>query len=114
MITCRLPAVVSAELGAAVPRMPTFADKKRALSARIEKLRYDETKPCKIKVKRVFPPRPRPKRVPAPDSRLESFKRIDLLLSGSRIEKKGEILHGDPESQVAGIISFLKQNGFLT
>jgi len=113
VIECFLPAVLSVELGTVIPRMPTFADKQRAESAAIENLRCEEKSDSKIKVKRVFPPKPRPKRVMAPDSHLDSYERIGQLLSGSRIEKKGEMLHGDPESQVEGIISFLKAKGFL-
>ncbi|MFH1487990.1 MAG: hypothetical protein ABII06_03720 [Pseudomonadota bacterium] len=60
-----------------------------------------------------FPPRPRPKEVPAPDSGLDAFERIDRLLTGSRIEKKGVILTGTPESQAEGMLSFLKEQGFL-
>ncbi len=60
----------------------------------------------------VHYPRPRPKRIPVPDSRLEAFDRIQQLLMGSRIEKKGTILQGSPESQAEGIISFLEEHGF--
>jgi electron transfer flavoprotein beta subunit len=113
VIACRLPAVVSVELGIVVPRMPSFADKKRALSARIKKLRYDEANHSKITVKRVYPPRPRPKRVAAPDSRLDSYERINQLLNGSRVEKKGTLLTGSVESQVEGIMSLLMAHGFI-
>ena len=51
--------------------------------------------------------------VAAPDSRQHAYDRIMQLLTGSKVEKKGEILTGSPESQVEGIIAFLKTNGFL-
>ncbi|MGD9224348.1 MAG: hypothetical protein PVH22_13925 [Desulfobacteraceae bacterium] len=35
------------------------------------------------------------------------------LLTGSTVEKKGEILTGTAESQVQGIVTFLKSNGLL-
>jgi electron transfer flavoprotein alpha/beta subunit len=114
IIACRLPAVLSVELGTVVPRMPSFADKNRALAARIEKLRYGTANHSKTTVKRVYPPRPRPKRVTAPDSRADSYERINQLLSGSRIEKKGTLLTGSVESQVEGIMSFLTAHGFIT
>jgi len=114
VIACGLPAVLSVELGTVVPRMPSLADKKRALAARIEKLRYETTNHSKITVKRVYPPRPRPKRIPAPDSGADSYERINQLLSGSRIEKKGTRLTGSVESQVEGIMSFLTAHGFIT
>jgi electron transfer flavoprotein beta subunit len=114
IIACRLPAVLSVELGTVVPRMPSFADKNRALAARIEKLRYGTANHSKTTVKRVYPPRPRPKRVTAPDSRADSYERINQLLSGSRVEKKGSLLTGSVESQVEGIMSFLTAHGFIT
>ncbi|MBL7225811.1 MAG: hypothetical protein ISS59_06720 [Desulfobacteraceae bacterium] len=42
-----------------------------------------------------------------------SYDRIQQLLTGSQVEKKGEMLRGSPESQVEGIISFLDRHGFL-
>jgi electron transfer flavoprotein beta subunit len=114
IIACRLPAVLSVELGTVVPRMPSFADKNRALAARLVKLRYGTANHSKTTVKRVYPPRPRPKRVTAPDSRADSYERINQLLSGSRIEKKGTLLTGSVESQVEGIMSFLTAHGFIT
>jgi electron transfer flavoprotein beta subunit len=64
-------------------------------------------------VVKVYYPRPRPKKIPVPDSRLGAFDRIQQLLMGSRIEKKGTILQSSPELQAEGIISFLEEHGFL-
>jgi len=114
VIACRLPAVLSVELGTVAPRMPSLADKKRALAARIEKLRYETANHPRVRVRRVYPPRPRPKKVTAPDSRLASYERINQLLGGSRTEKKGTLLTGTVKSQVEGIISFLTAHGFIT
>jgi electron transfer flavoprotein beta subunit len=61
----------------------------------------------------VLAPRPRPKRIPSPDSRLEAHARIQQILSGSRVEKQGAILRGDSESQAEGTKSFLQEHGFL-
>jgi len=44
---------------------------------------------------------------------LDAFPRNGQSLTGSRVEKKGEMLRGSPESQVEGIISFLDGHGFL-
>jgi len=62
---------------------------------------------------RRFQPRPRPKIVAAPDSREHAYERIMQLLTGSKVEKKGEILTGSTDSQVEGIIDFLKAHGFI-
>jgi len=114
VIECPLPAVFSVDLGPIEPRIPTYSDKKQARSFPIRKLSYDnELKPPKIVSTKTFPPSPRPKKVPAPDNTLEAFYRIQELLIGSRIQKSGEMLRGNPESQVEGIIAFLQKHGFL-
>ena len=59
------------------------------------------------------PPRPRTRKTPAPDSNLPAFQRIRHLLSGSKIEKKGRILEGDPEVLAEGIVAYLRERGFI-
>jgi electron transfer flavoprotein beta subunit len=114
IVECSLPAVFSVDLGSHEPRFPTYPDKKQAQSLPIQKLNYrEEVTPPKIVSTRVFPPRPRPKRLPTTNSRLEAYDRIQQLLSGSRVEKKGVVLRGDPESQVKGITSYLQEHDLL-
>jgi electron transfer flavoprotein beta subunit len=114
VIECPLPAVLSVDLGSHEPRLPIYEDKKRTRSMEIKRLSYpDEVPANKTMSNRVFPPRPRPKKTPAPNSKSEAFYRIEQLLAGSRIQKKGEILEGSPDTQVQGIISFLREHGFI-
>jgi len=113
IITCSLPAVLSVDMGLDV-RLPRFEDKQRALSAPAEKRIYPEKgDPARTMVRATFPPRPKPKKVFTPDSRLEAFERIQQLLMGSRVEKKGSRLTGSVDSQVEGILSFLREHGFV-
>jgi electron transfer flavoprotein beta subunit len=114
-IASPLPAVFSVSRETIKTRLPTYEQRQRALISPFRILNVDLKK-----VKRnltsdgMYPPRPRPKKVITPDSGLPAFERINQLLSGSNIEKKGAMLTGDPESQVKGIISYLIENGFLT
>ncbi len=114
VIECPVPAVFSVDSGAIEPPLPTYEDKKQSQTLPVQKIIYDKDSvfPQSICTK-TFPPRPRPKKALAPDPRLDAFNRIGQLLTGSRIEKKGEMLRGSPESQVEGIISFLDGHGFL-
>ena len=113
IIECRLPAVLSVDLGT-VLRLPEFARRQWADIYTPRQLNYGaDVDTPKIVCKRRFQPRPRPKIVAAPDSRQHAYERIMQLLTGSTVEKKGEILTGSPESQVEGIIAFLKANEFL-
>jgi electron transfer flavoprotein beta subunit len=114
IIECATPAVFTVDMGPIGPRLPTYEDKKAAWSLPVQKLSFGEgrTSPRLIS-EGVFPPRPRPKQVPPINVQLEAYDRILQLLIGSRVEKKGVMLTGTPESQVDGIISFLQENGFL-
>ena len=113
IIECRLPAVFSVDLGRDL-RLPKFAKRQWAEAYAPRQLDYgaDVDAPKMVCAHR-FQPRPRPKIVPAPDSRLQAYERIMQLLAGSKVEKKGEMLTGSPESQVDGIIAFLRANDFL-
>jgi len=114
IIACPLPALFTVEWGSAEPRFPAYPDKIKARSRPIEVLPWEgEKPPPRLFQRRVFPPRPRPKEIPAPDSRLSASERIRQLLAGSRMEKKGLMLTGTPESQVEGIFSFLRDHDFL-
>jgi electron transfer flavoprotein beta subunit len=113
VIGCSLPAVLSADMGLEV-RLPKFEDKRKAESALFETRVYpEEGDPARTLAGKIFPPRPRPKKVFTPDSRLDAFERVQQLLMGSRVEKRGMMLSGSIESQVDGIVSFLKAQGFF-
>jgi electron transfer flavoprotein beta subunit len=113
-IECPLPAVFSISLAGRETRLPEYEQKQKALISPIKTLKVNMDKAeKKIKHEGTYPPRPRPKKVVTPDSSLAAFDRINQLLAGSDVEKKGEILTGDPESLVDGIISYLTEWGFL-
>lgn len=112
IVQCSLPAVLSVDMGLDV-RLPKFENKRKALAAPVDKRLYPEQgDPARTLVRATYPPRPRPKKVFTPDSRLDAFERIQQLLMGSRVEKKGSVLTGSVVSQVDGILSFLKEHGF--
>jgi electron transfer flavoprotein beta subunit len=114
IIACPLPALFTVEWGSAEPRFPTYPDRIKTQSWPIEVLYWQgENPPPRLIQKRIFPPRPRPKKLPAPDCSQSAHERIEQLLSGTSIQKNGVVLTGSPESQVEGILSFLRNNGFL-
>ncbi len=114
VVECLLPMVLSVDMGHGTGRAPSYMDKQRALSVPLERLDYPPKPGASRTVSaRIFPPRPRPREIASPDSRLDAHERIEQLLGGSRIEKRGEILTGSPEAQTEGIIGFLLKHGFL-
>jgi len=95
-------------------RLPSYEQKQKAMLTPFRIIDVDTKQAIKKVIrKNSFPPRPKPKRVIVPDSSKPAFDRINQLLAGSSVEKKGAILTGDAVSQVEGIISYLVEKGFL-
>lgn len=114
LVECGLPAIFSAVSGSRIPRYPSLENKRRLSQEPIRKLSVgQQTSPARVISTRVFSARPRPKQVVPPDSSLPAFQRIEQLLRGSSVEKKGEMVKGTPEQQVERILSFLQENDFL-
>ncbi|MFH0730918.1 MAG: hypothetical protein V2B19_31820 [Pseudomonadota bacterium] len=104
-----LPAVFSVDRCTDL-RLPTVEARKQADAYEIRKPDINEKAvSAKMICKDIFQPRPRTKIIPPPDSKLNAFDRVLQLLSGSKVEKKGTMLTGGTESQVQGIIDFLKE-----
>ena len=115
ILQCALPAVCSVDLGPCL-RLPVHSRMQWAMTHHpIHERIHAPSRQTSggMVTTRIFPPRPRTKIVPVPDSRLPAYERILQLLSGSKVEKKGDMLTGSLESQVNGIIDYLKANGFV-
>ena len=119
VVECELPALFSVDRGLNDPRYPTLPNLLRALNQKIEcwgiellGLTSSDLRPM-TEVVEVCYPKPRAKKIPAPDPRLNGYERTLLLLSGSRKEKAGNILAGTPEELASEIIQFLKEKGII-
>ena len=109
-----LPAVCSVDAGSILLPHPTYDQMEKSRNLPIVRLMFDENRvQPKCLRTRIGPPRPRPKAPAPPSGRLNAYERTEALLTGSRLEKKGEMLTGNLDSQVDGFISFLKANDFL-
>ncbi len=114
VVECDMPAIFSATLGPRVARYPSLDNKRRASQETIRVLSSSlQTTTPKVISTRVFPARPRPKHVVPPDSNFPADQRIEQLLRGSSIEKKGEMVKGTPLQQAERMLSFLQEKDFL-
>ena len=113
-VSCPLPAVLSVDMGLYTYRIPTHADLQKAAAMPVQSIAGPvESSDRAISITQIMPPRPRPKQESAPDSSLPAIDRIQRLLSGSKVEKKGQVLQGEPHELVAGIMDYLIENGFV-
>ena len=72
---------------------------------------------ARTRLQALEPPRPRPKKIQAPDASLSADQKINLLLSGglAQDKKKGgsDFVKGKPEQVAEEIVKFLKEKGLL-
>ena len=117
-----LPAVLAVEIGLNSPRHSDLRGMLAAQRAKIE--RYDcETlginpeevgaQGSKIIMVKRSRPRPKPKKVFTPDSKLSAAERMRLVMSGGVKEKKGDLLQGDPEDIASQLMRFLAEQKII-
>ena len=119
VVECSLPALFTIEKGINEPRYPTLPKLLHALDQKIDcwdrkflEFQAEDAQPMTEMVEVLYP-RPRPKRINAPDSRLNGFERVLSLLAGSRAEKNVRILEGAPEAMASEILRFLIENNIV-
>ncbi|MBN1176245.1 MAG: electron transfer flavoprotein subunit beta/FixA family protein [Dehalococcoidales bacterium] len=58
-------------------------------------------------------PKPRPKKIFTPDSRLSAEERLRLVISGGVTQKQSDVLEGDPGKIAKTVVQFLSEKQFL-
>jgi len=61
----------------------------------------------------VHTPRPRPRRIAAPDSRHSAFERIGEIVAGGATGRKTRLVEGSNEDLAKVLVEFLRERGFL-
>jgi electron transfer flavoprotein beta subunit len=110
-ISCPMPAVFTVEKMLNRPRYPTFSARKAAQTKSIQQIDIQSfpayTTDTKMVIHRLAPPKPRPKRILAPDSHLSAADKIKFVMAGGMSKKKGGAVGGDPKQIVSTILDFL-------
>jgi len=102
------------------PRYPSLPMHMAALRAQIplvdpqtllgESLQYESDETTLLE---MHTPRPRPRRIAAPDSRHSAFERIGEIVSGGATGRQTRLVEGSPEKLARVLVEFLKVRGFL-
>jgi len=61
----------------------------------------------------IHAPRPRPRRIAAPDSQHSAYERIDEIVAGGATGRQTLLVEGPPEELARALIEFLKTKGFV-
>jgi electron transfer flavoprotein beta subunit len=61
----------------------------------------------------IHTPRPRPRHIPAPDSRHSAYQRIGEIVAGGATGSKTQLVEGSPEELAKVLVEFLRNRGFV-
>ena len=61
----------------------------------------------------IHTPRPRPRHIPAPDSRHSAYQRIGEIVAGGTTGRKTQLVKGTPEELARTLVDFLRDRGFV-
>jgi electron transfer flavoprotein beta subunit len=122
IVACKLPALITVDDGAAETPYASFPDVLAAEQAQIpvvDLAALGIKAPAVLaggrgKLLRYVPPRPRTKRVLAPDKSLSPLQQMQMAMGGGAAKKDSGIVEGTPKKVAAEIVRFLESNGFLS
>ena len=102
------------------PRYPSLPAHLAALKATIPVIdplpligNTDEAEPDETTILEIHTPRPRPRRIAAPDSQHSAFERIGEIIAGGAAGRKTSLVEGSPEELAGKLVAFLRERGFL-
>jgi hypothetical protein len=61
----------------------------------------------------IHMPRPRPRRIAAPDSQHSAFERIGEIIAGGAAGRKTSLVEGSSEELARTLVEFLRERGFV-
>jgi electron transfer flavoprotein beta subunit len=117
-VACTLPALVSVTAQINTPRYVSFYQEHRAAPDRmcVHEIDPAEVRPSRPGMVENGWPKPRPRKVNAPNKALSASDRMASLMSGGRAaqpKKDGGIFEGSTEEAVERVVEFLTEKGFL-
>lgn len=118
VVECPLPAVMTVEAGLNTPRNATVKGVLRARKAQVPArdaaslgLSGGEVGAAGSRTRciRLTPPKPKMKGLFVPDSKLSSADKLRMIMGGGIVQKKSDLLEGDPEDISAQLVRFLRE-----
>lgn len=120
LLEAELPLLITVTSDLNEPRYPSLPAHLAALKATIPVLDpqslmgnaiHDEADETTLL--EMHTPRPRPRRVTAPNSHHSAYQRIGEIVAGGATGRKTRLVEGSPEEQAQVMVQFLKDKGFV-
>lgn len=119
-LEAELPLLITVTADLNEPRYPSLPAHLAALKASIPILDPSELmgntwhdEADEITLLEMHTPRPRPRRIAAPDSQHSAYQRIGEIVSGGATGRKARLVEGTPEELAQVLVKFLQERGFV-
>ena len=120
LVEAQLPLLITVTSDLNEPRYPSLPAYMAALAATIpviDPLSLDSTleqgESDETTILEMHTPRPRPRRIAAPDSHHSAFERIGEIVSGGATGRQTKLVEGSPEELAKALVAFLREKGFI-
>ena len=120
LLEAQLPLLITVTSDLNEPRYPSLPAHMAALAATIpviDPLALDSTleqnEADETTILEMHTPRPRPRRIAAPDSHHSAFERIGEIISGGATGRQAKLMEGSPEELAKALVAFLRDRGFV-
>ena len=120
LLEAQLPLVMTVTSDLNEPRYPSLPAHLAALKATIPVIDplsligdAGEAEADETIILEIHTPRPRPRRIAAPDSHHSAFERIGEIIAGGATGRKTSLVEGSPEELARTLVEFLKERGFV-
>jgi electron transfer flavoprotein beta subunit len=120
LLEAELPLLITVTADLNEPRYPSLPAHLAALKARIPVLDPQTLMndtwldgSDEMTLLEMHTPRPRPRHIPAPDSRHSAYQRIGEIVAGGATGRKTRLVEGSSEELAHVLVEFLKEKGFL-
>ncbi len=120
LLEAELPLLITVTGDLNEPRYPSLPAHLAALKAEIpvldpqlfmDAIWLDE--PGETTLLEIHTPRPRPRRISAPNSQHSAFQRIGEIVAGGATGRQTRLVEGTPEELAKALIAFLQTKGFV-
>jgi electron transfer flavoprotein beta subunit len=120
LLEAQLPLLITVTSDLNEPRYPSLPAHMAALATNIpviDPLSLDSTlgqdEADETTILEMHTPRPRPKRIAAPNSQHSAFERIGEIISGGATGRQTKLVEGSPEELAQKLVEFLREKSFL-
>jgi electron transfer flavoprotein beta subunit len=113
IVDCKFPALITVSIFLNHPRYVSIFRQRHIRDIEIEKIIIQTISEPSCWIQKISLPKPRPRKINAPDLTLKASDRLRFMMTGGMIKKESNIFEGPPNEAAEKIFTYLQKNGIL-